>query len=176
MKGSIPLKKIITAILILCLLAPLAACADDPATEVPIGQPMPTADPNAINENGSIYFNSNDFGFEFSMPPTWGPSVDYRFDRELPEGVLVSLTVFDKKNLAAGGVLFSICCVQDGAENPYADFKKLGHRKDYDIIIVYPTETQYDETDTANADNYKSMQADIPSVLDNFRVLEDATE
>ncbi|GHU82312.1 hypothetical protein AGMMS50284_3970 [Clostridia bacterium] len=171
------MKKALSLCIILVLvLATISGCrksGPSPSSQIDLND---TPSATVINEKGSITISNTDWGFSFAMPPQWAPT--YKAEpleaADLPENALYAISVFDTLNAEKGGLLFTIACVKDDSESPYSDFTKLGHRNNYNIIIAYPTEIQYDEADAAKTENYNTMKAGITKVLSSFRI-SDAT-
>lgn len=132
-----------------------------------------TQDPESSSEAAqeeSYTYTSTFYGFTVTMPASWEDDCIIE-----EEGARVSFYSAANRHLDYGdvqydaGELFTILVPEDSMKTEdgyvYPSYEVIGQYNGADMLVVYPTDVQFNTEDEAAQQQYRDMQAQIPEIL-----------
>ena len=144
-----------------------AAAPSPSESEEPTASPSEEAEPS--EEEGFTY-TSELYGFTVTMPESWRDTVEI-----VEEDAQVSFCSKANRHLNYGdveydaGVLFTVLVPEDdmkyGDGYVFPNYEIIGQINGADLLVVYPTDVQFNTDDQAAQEEYRTMEKDVADVV-----------
>ena len=171
-------KTMLTVLLAAALMLSMLACTEDKpaentATPAPTvseaAAPSPSEKAEPSEEEGFTY-TSELYGFTVTMPESWRDTVEI-----VEEDAQVSFCSKANRHLNYGdveydaGVLFTVLVpeddMKDGDGYVFPNYEVIGQINGADLLVVYPTDVQFNTDDQAAQEEYRTMEKDVADVV-----------
>ena len=143
-----------------------------PTPEAQETQASETQQSEPAQEEGYTY-TSAFYGFTVTMPEAWKEDCIIE-----EEGARVSFYSAANRHLDYGdveydaGELFTILVPEDSMKTEdgyvYPSYEVIGQYNGADMLVVYPTDVQFNMEDADAQQQYRDMQAQIPEILETI--------
>ena len=181
-------KTMLTVLLAAALMLSMLACTEDKAAEntatpaptvseaaapSPSESEEPTASPSEEaepSEEEGFTYTSELYGFTVTMPESWRDTVEI-----VEEDAQVSFCSKANRHLNYGdveydaGVLFTVLVPEDdmkvGDGYVFPNYEVIGQINGADLLVVYPTDVQFNTDDQAAQEEYRTMEKDVADVV-----------
>ncbi len=181
-------KTMLTVLLAAALMLSMLACTEDKAAEntatpaptvseaaapSPSESEEPTASPSEEaepSEEEGFTYTSELYGFTVTMPESWRDTVEI-----VEEDAQVSFCSKANRHLNYGdveydaGVLFTVLVpeddMKDGDGYVFPNYEVIGQINGADLLVVYPTDVQFNTDDQAAQEEYRTMEQDVADVV-----------
>ena len=153
--------------------SPSASQEPEPSSTPEAQETQETQEPAQNSEPAqeeSYTYTSTFYGFTVTMPASWEDDCIIE-----EEGARVSFYSAANRHLDYGdvqydaGELFTILVPEDSMKTEdgyvYPSYEVIGQYNGADMLVVYPTDVQFNTEDEAAQQQYRDMQAQIPEIL-----------